>query len=259
MQPDVSQDSEALSNFDVDLDALYADINRTGVGTLHGVISADFLDRMRRYIGDELERRGGEYFGLDRAGGIEDTPLAPVIHHAGLTAAMSALYERAMGEAPPHERVFPMLRVLAGSTGLRHAHLYHYDSYVVTALVPIVIPHRPDEPRGHLVMYPNLRAVRRRVLANVLEKAVIESPFARRLWRSGWVQRALGARIVPLTPGNVYFFWGMRSLHANEACLPTSVRSTALLHLGDPHEGSPLKRFSQGLHRRRLRRLAQVA
>jgi hypothetical protein len=33
-----------------------------------------------------------------------------------------------MGEAPPHDRVFPVLRVLAGSIGLRHAHLYRYDS-----------------------------------------------------------------------------------------------------------------------------------
>jgi len=108
-------------------------------------------------------------------------------------------------------------------------------------------------------MFPNLRRVRRRVLVNVLEKGVMESKLARRLWRARCVQRALGARIVPLTPGNVYFFWGMRSLHANEACLPTSVRSTALLHFGDLHEGSPLKRISQSLHRRSLERLAQAA
>lgn len=254
MQTDALQDAETLS-FEVDIDALYADMNRTGVGTLYGVIPSAFLHRMRRYIAEELERRNGEYFGLDRSDGIEETPLRPVIRNAGLTAAMRGLYERAMGEAPPHDRMFPVLRVLAGSIGLRHAHLYHYDSYVVTALVPIVIPHRPDEPRGHLVMFPNLRPVRRLVLANVLEKAVMESSLARRLWRSGWVQRALGARIVPLTPGNIYFFWGMRSLHANEACLPTSVRCTALLHFGDPHESSPLKRFSQRLHRRNLRRL----
>jgi hypothetical protein len=58
----------------------------------------------------------------------------------------------------------------------------------VTALVPIVIPHRPDEPRGHLVMFPDLRPVRRFV--NVLKKPVMESAHARRLWCSGWTQRA---------------------------------------------------------------------
>lgn len=258
LQTDATQDSEALSRFDVDIDTLYADMNRSGVGTLHGVIPPAFLERMRDYIRAELARRDGQYFGLDRAGGIEDTPLSSVIRHLDLRATLCGLYERAMGDAPPHDRVFPVLRVLAGTTGLRHAHLYHYDSYVVTALVPIIIPDRPGEPRGHLVMFPNRRPVRRNVFVNVLEKALTENPLACRLWRNARVQRALGARIVPLTPGNVYFFWGMRSLHANEACLPTSVRSTALLHLGDLHETSPLKRFSQSLHRRKLRRLAHA-
>ncbi|HEY1611343.1 MAG TPA: hypothetical protein VGG24_18930 [Paraburkholderia sp.] len=248
-----------LSGFEADVEALYEEMNRTGVGTLHGVIPGEFLERMRRFIGDELERRGGQYFGLGRAEGIEGTPLLPVIRHPDLRATMAALYERAMGEAPPHERIFPMLRVLAGTVGLRHAHLYHFDSYVVTALVPILIPDRPDEPRGHLVMYPNLRRERRFQLRNVLEKAVMENSLARKLWRTQWAQRALGARIVPLTPGNIYFFWGMRSLHANEPCLSTSVRSTVLLHMGDLHENSPLKRMSQSLHRRRLKRLAHVS
>ncbi|HTH62814.1 MAG TPA: hypothetical protein VL689_22020 [Paraburkholderia sp.] len=258
METDALHGPDALSGFEVDIDALYADMNRTGVGTLHNVIPPAFLEQMRRFVGEELERRGGQYFGLDRADGVEDSPLLPVIRHPDLNAAVRALYERGMGKAPPHDRLFPVLRVLAGSIGVRHAHLYHYDSYVVTALVPILIPDRPNEPPGHLVMYPNLRRERHFMLANVLEKAVMESKLARKLWRTGWMQRALGARIVPLTPGNVYFFWGRRSLHANEACLPTSVRCTALLHFGDPHENSPLKRLSQSLHRRSLKRLAHA-
>lgn len=259
MQTDALQDLEALAGFEADIDALYSDMNRTGVGTLHGVIPQRFLEQMRTYIREELGRRGGQYFGLNRAEGVEDTPLSKVIRHADLNATARALYERAMGKAAsPHLRLYPVLRVLAGTVGVRHANLYHYDSYVVTALVPIIIPDRPGEPRGNLVMYPNMRSMRRLALVNVFEKAVIENSLARRLWRSAWIQRVLGARVVPLTPGNVYFFWGMRSLHANEACLPTSIRSTALLHFGDPHENSPLKRISQSLHRRALRRLAHV-
>jgi hypothetical protein len=252
-------DDNELSDLTVDPDALLAEMNRIGVGTLHNVIPAAFLERMRTYIGGQLEQRGGQYFGLDRSDGIEDSPLRPIIRHAGLLAAMRALYLHSMGAEPPDNRIVPVLRVLAGTLGLQHAHLYHYDSYVVTALVPITIPDRPGEPRGHLVMFPNQRRARRPLLVNVLEKAVIESTPARRLWRLGWVQRTLHARVVPLTPGNVYFFWGMRSLHANQACLPSSVRATALLHFGDPHEGSPLKRFSQSLHRRSLRRLEHAA
>jgi hypothetical protein len=55
------------------------------------VIPSAFLHRIRRYIAEERERRGGEYSGLDRADGVEDSPLRPVIRHAGLNAAMRGL------------------------------------------------------------------------------------------------------------------------------------------------------------------------
>ena len=255
MTTDVQPDDDVLSAIEIDTDALYAEMNRTGIGTLYGAVSPGFIARMREYIDGELRRRGGQYFGLDRADGVERTPLRPLIQHTGLRTTLRELYERAMGTAPPSDRVVPTLRVLAGTVGMRHANLYHYDSYVVTALVPLIIPHGAGEPHGDLVVYPNQRPVRRLVLANVIEKAVMESDLARRLWRMRRVQQALGAFPVPLAPGNIYFFWGMRSLHANEACLPSSVRSTALIHFGDPHEGSALKRISRSLHRRSLRRL----
>lgn len=258
MQSDVSLDNEELGAIAVDVDAIYAEMNRTGVGVLHNVIPQTFLDQVRDYIGDQLACRGQQYFTLGRADGIGQTPLRPLIHHADLHAAMHALYDRSMGAPPPDDQIVPVLRVLAGTVGVRFANRFHYDSYVVTALVPIIIPHAPGEPAGHLVMYPNLREARRRVLVNVVEKAVVQSSAARRVWRTAWAKRLFGARIVPLTPGNVYFFWGMRSLHANEACLPSSVRATALLHFGDPHAGSPLKHLSQSLHQRSLQRLQQA-
>ncbi|MBC8752308.1 hypothetical protein F6X42_39575 [Paraburkholderia sp. WC7.3b] len=49
----------------------------------------------------------------------------------------------------------------------------------------------------------------------------------------------------------------MRSLHANQACLPSSVRCSVLLHFGDPHEGSVFKGLSQRLHSMSLRRMAR--
>lgn len=250
---------EELPRIAVDIDALLTEMNRTGVATLRDAIPSAFLERMRDYVGEQLKRHGGQYFGLDQSDGIEDSPMRPIIQHDSLRATMHALYVRSMGGEPPSDRIVPTLRVLAGSLGVQHAHLYHYDSYVVTALVPIIIPERPGEPRGHLVMFPNQRGPRRPLLVNLVEKAVIESAFARALWRSDWVRRALHARIVPLAPGNLYLFWGMRSLHANEPCLPSSVRATALLHYGDPHAGSPLKRISRRLHQRTLRRLEDAA
>ena len=50
---------------------------------------------------------------------------------------------------------------------------------------------------------------------------------ARVMARPGSQQR-FGAKTLRIVPGNVYLFWGYQTLHANEPCLPTSLRATAL-------------------------------
>ncbi len=251
-------DQELLQSVDMsDVDDLFTAMNHSGVGVLHDVVPESVLAPMRGYIANELEKHDGQYFGLGGQDWIGQSPLHAIFRAQGFHMVLDGLYRRAMNSEPPSKRILPVLRVLAGTHGVRHANRFHYDSYVVTALVPVLIPNRPDELPGNLVMFPNMRNVRGPAIVNIIEKAIVESSTACRLWRSPTAQRWLGARAVPLQPGNIYFFWGMRSLHANEACLPTSVRSTALFHFGDPHENSVFKQLSQARARASLRRLAR--
>lgn len=242
-----------------DITALRLDMDRSGVGVLRDVISSATLDDAKRYIESELSRRDGQYFGLTGREWIEASPLAGLMHSPAFFGILAALWEHAMQCVAPESDIAASIRVLAGTVGLRHSGLFHYDSYVVTALVPLLIPGGPAEVRGDLVMYPNLRRVRRNVFVNIVEKILVENALACRVWRLPFVQRRLAARAIPMQPGNIYFFWGMRSLHANRACLPTDVRSTALFHFGDPHEGSFFKRLSGRRHRARLARLSREA
>ncbi|AXE99209.1 hypothetical protein CUJ88_12520 [Paraburkholderia hospita] len=174
------------------------------------------LERARSYVKEQLEKHNGQYFSERGLEWTAESSLDAVFRSEAFHAVLKGLYEKAMGASPPSDRIIPVIRVLSGELGLRHSNLFHYDSYVVTALVPILIPTRPDELPGHLVMFPNLRNVRSRAVVNIIEKALVESSAARRLWRSSWVQRVLGARVVPLEPGNIYFFLG----HAIAACQP---------------------------------------
>jgi hypothetical protein len=48
---------------------------------------------------------------------------------------------------------------------------------------------------------------------------------------------------ISLVPGNLYFFWGYRSIHANAPCDIEKIRATALFHYVDPHSDSKLKRL----------------
>jgi hypothetical protein len=234
--------------------ALAESMDDSGVGILHDIVPEAILTEMRSFVAQQIELHGGQYFGLGGEAWIADTCLNQLFEDAGFRALLRSLYERKMRAPPPSDRIFPVLRGLTGTHGLRHALNFHYDSYVVTVLLPILIPNGPDEPRGHLLMFPNLREARRFAIVNILEKLLLER-LLKRMWRSPCVRRWYSAKIVPLTPGNLYFFWGMCSFHANEACLPSSVRCTALLHFGDPHEGNVLKGISQRLHLMRLRRM----
>jgi hypothetical protein len=238
-----------------DINRLAQTIDTSGVAVLRDVIPAAMLDQARDYIKCKLHQHDNQYFGLAGREWIVASPLAELARSSAFHDILAALWEHAMRRAAPDVEVTSSLRVLAGTVGLKHSGLFHYDSYVVTALVPLIIPDGADEPRGDLVLYPNLRRVRRHAIVNVLEKAVVENALSRAIWRLPLVQRWLSARAIPMQPGNIYFFWGMRSLHANRACLPESVRCTALFHFGDPHAASVLKRFSARHHQARLKRL----
>jgi hypothetical protein len=242
-----------------DIETLAHAIDTTGFAVLHNVIPASLLDDARAYVDGELQRRNREYFGMSGPEWIMDSPLAALSMSPALQHVLAGLYRHEMNAPPPETRIATSLRVLSGGTGAKHSWLFHYDSYVVTALIPLQIPGGHGELPGDLVMYPNLRGVRRWPMLNIIEKLIVESPLACRLWKRNVVQQAMSARTVRMRPGNIYFFWGMRSLHANQPCLPTSVRCTALFHFGDPHAGSLFKRLSARHHRARLRRLSRAA
>ena len=151
---------------------------------------------------------------------------------------------------------FQVLRVVAGETGRGQPMLFHYDAYPITALVPIAIPQNPGEPCGDLVLYPRLRPICSNVLVNVLEKALMQNRLMRNVMASKPVRALFKAKLLRIVPGNIYFFRGYQSLHANEPCHPSSLRATALYHFGDPHENNSLTEFIKRIRKRHEARKA---
>ncbi|MEM5315045.1 hypothetical protein [Paraburkholderia sp. JHI869] len=236
--------------------ALAESMDDDGVGVLYDSVPAAILTKLCSGVAELVEQHGTRYFGFNGAQWISGTCLAPLFEDSGLHALLRQLYVRKMGTLPPSDRIYPVMRVLSGEQGIRHSNNFHYDSYAVSILLPVLIPNDPGELAGHLVMFPNLRNARRFAIVNIVEKAIVEKLLAR-IWRLPRVQKWLSAKVVTLKPGNLYFFWGLRSLHANQACAPSSVRCTVLFHFGDPHESSVFKGLSHRLHALKLRRMAR--
>jgi hypothetical protein len=230
-----------------EIDQLLWEMDENGSGQLRDIVPSDVISAARRYVAGKLRLHRYEYFSYCGRDVLEGSVIADLSSLPALRQILAELYERSTGNTAPAVDLYPVLRVVAGKTGLRQSYLFHYDAYVVTAIVPIAIPRRGDQ-LGELIIYPKLRRVRRSVFVNLLEKLLLQNALARRAARQRLTQRVFGAKALRMEPGNIYFFWGYQSLHANEPCAGFGVRATLSFHLGDPHANSLLAKRIEERH-----------
>lgn len=220
---------------------LVADIELQGVARLPDFLQPEDLRALQAFVLQAVARAGGQYVVFNGKEAVDGTVLAALAESPEFNSLIRRVYEQGAGRPAPDQRIYQVLRCLAGETGRREAYIFHFDSYVVTLLLPIVIP--KTGRRGDLVIAPNLRGVRPAYALNLVDKLAVDNKLTqvalRRLLATGLAR----FKRVEMIPGSLYIFWGYRTLHTNEACDVENVRSTALYHFGDPHAGSPLRRW----------------
>jgi len=221
---------------------LVADMNRVGFGVLSGYLEPADLQDLRQFVETAVAAVGGEYVVFTGEEEVAGTLLEKLSASPPFVNLLRQVYEQGSGRPAPNQSIYQVLRCLKGKSGLKHALYFHYDSFVVTALLPVIIPSQGS--LGHLVMAPNRRPVRSSYLLNLLDKIILDNPATQFLLRYAFRSGLLKLKRIPMVPGNLYFFWGYRTVHANEACDPDKIRATALFHFGDPHAGNGLRRFS---------------
>lgn len=219
---------------------LVAEIERTGFAVLPGFISLEQLRKLQEFVVATVQKSDGEYTALNGKGAVAGTLLADLPDHRAFQSLVRRIYECATASPAPSQSIYQVLRCLAGKTGLKQSFIFHYDSYVVTVLLPILIP--TIGRRGHLVMAPNIRQIHSAYTRNLLDKLIVDNPLTQICLRLLHKSNLLRLTRIELVPGNLYIFWGYRTLHANEACDIENIRSTALFHFGDPHGNSRLRR-----------------
>jgi len=239
-------------------EALAIEINTSGFAKLERALSADTLQHIRSHIETRAACHHGQYFAYHGEQALAGSLLAELVAEPAFKALLARIYFYGAGRAAHSEQIFPVLRCVQGLSGLKESNCFHYDATLLTVLVPICIPHE-ERGRGDLMIFANLRHVRATVLQNIIDKALVQNALSRRLitWaiQRGW----LTPKTLPLMPGTIYFFWGYRSLHANQPCSPDFRRATALLHFGDPHAASFATRLILRLTQRRARRVIAQA
>ncbi|MFW7268788.1 hypothetical protein ACMAUO_12555 [Gluconacetobacter sp. Hr-1-5] len=217
-------------------------MNRTGFGVAEDCIDAGHLSLLRHFVTRKVAEAGGEYVGFTGRGPVSGTLLEALSLSPEFNRACRTIYRMGTGRPAPDTPFYQVLRGLSGRTGEKHAHFFHYDSYVITALVPVLMP--SVGKAGDLIMFPNRRGIRKTYTGNLFDKMLLDNRLTQIVLKRGVVSGVLQPVRVRMTPGSVYFFWGYRSVHANEPCDHDQIRATALFHYVNPHVDSRMRRLT---------------
>lgn len=221
---------------------IVGDMHRNGFGVAYDSIDPAHLAVLQDFVAGKIAGVGGEYVALTGPGAVSGTMLEALSLSPEFNRACRTIYRMGTGRVGPDVPFYQVLRGLSGKTGEKHAYFFHYDSYVITALVPILMP--SVGKAGDLIMFPNLRGIRKTYLANLLDKVLLDNRLTQIVLRRGATSGRLRFTRVRMKPGNVYFFWGYRSVHANEPCDRDQIRATALFHYANPHADSGVRRLT---------------
>ena len=219
---------------DSDVLALVSRLNTDGYGVIPNYIQPEDLARMQGFVHAAMEKSGNQYIGFGSPSAVVGSGLDELYRAPDFVKLMTDVYEKGTGKTAPKQDFYHVLRCLCGETGQKHAWMFHYDSYVVTALVPIMIP--TEGRSGDLLMFPNTRSIRPAYLFNAADKVLLDNRLTQKLLRRTVERHPERPTRIKMQPGNLYFFWGYRSIHTNEPCDPDKVRATALFHFANPHK-----------------------
>jgi hypothetical protein len=222
------------------IDRLVRAMDADGYAVIPNCLPVDMLDATSQFVREQVSRNSGEYLDFTGCEAVQDTFLAALSQSSNFIRLCHDIYRRGLNQPPPESGFHTVLRCLSGRTGQKHAYYFHFDSYVLTALAPVIMP--TDGQSGDLIVFPNIRKIRSMYLLNLIDKLCLDNPLTqhglRLAVRAGWLKPVR----LKMAPGNLYVFWGYRTLHTNEPCSVDKIRSTALIHYADPHADSWLRR-----------------
>lgn len=223
---------------DKDVAAIARQINQDGISCIPNFLTTEDLGHMRSFVSATIKRAGQQTVSL-KSDELAGSGLDDLGNSAEFKALFARLYSIGLGRPAPEVKFYQILRCLTGKSVADHSLIFHYDSYAITALIPVEIPE--SGRRGDFLIIPNTRGIRSSYLFNLADKAILDNALTQRLLRRR-ASGGKGMKHVSMVPGGLYLFWGYRSIHTNEPIDEGAVRATALFHYADPHADSYLKR-----------------
>jgi hypothetical protein len=213
------------------------EIDRIGYAVVNQFLDQHDIVKLRDFAESIVDNTKGEFIDVRDPNQLIGTVLADIPRSMEFKNIFQGLAAFHTGKVHTSFDLYNVVRFLKGLSGRGVSSYFHYDSYIVTAVLPIEIP--KDE--GNLLLLKDTRPIRRWYGINLFDKMLVERKKRQNKLLKLAQQQSNKVISVKLVPGNLYFFWGYQTIHTNEPCDPNKLRATAVYHYGDPHKRSSLR------------------
>lgn len=223
---------------DDQIEALAHDINTHGYAVLPDWATRAELSELQAMVVNTVNSAGNQYVALTGSQAVANT----LLHEWGRSPDFLDLCQRIVakgtGKPPTEAGIHQVLRCLIGDQGRRESLIFHYDSYVLTAILPVCMPDKSAP--GDLLMLPNHRPLRQSYVLNLVDKLLIDNRWSQRRLARRYARYAGKFTQIRMRPGDMYLFWGYQTLHTNLPADPNAIRATAVFHYQNVHGRSSL-------------------
>ncbi|MDC1255936.1 hypothetical protein N8Z89_00045 [bacterium] len=213
------------------LELIFNEIENKGFATVENAISPTELTKLQESI-LQLSNENDGSFSIVGHENLKNTALGKLYQDNEFLELQANLVSKKIKQPidPLTESKYQVLRVLNGGDVNSQSHLFHFDNYTLTILLPIFIPENKDGLNGDLLVIPNIRKVSSSANKDAIIKIITQNPITRKFLKISMIRKLFNFQKIKLVPGNLYCFWGQSTYHGNDDCNQGSLRSTALFH-----------------------------
>ncbi|MDC0456624.1 hypothetical protein OAM56_01765 [Alphaproteobacteria bacterium] len=231
-----------ISYSDKEIKNVIGNLNETGFHCIENAFDVKTQLSFVSYVNKLIDKKGKRYFSLINILKDVNSPFNKIDTNQRFKSIMEKISENCVKRKVYENENLSILRVVTGKNVKNQKLNFHYDAYALTALIPIVIPKGNIEDCGHLIAFPNIRNIRSNFLFNFFEKLILQNPISRKMLTIFFYKNFKKYTYI-MKPGNIYLFWGYRTIHANHAVIPDNLRATLLYHVGEVHKNSFIDKY----------------
>jgi len=238
-----TQDWFDTSSLHCDMDEISRQVQNNGFYCLEGAVNASFLMSLQENVQNLIKVFGKRYFSLihphEKLLNQDNLhiPYDHIINNTNFDNFLKELSGKLSNKNIVNSDRFNILRVVTGEKTDDQSLKFHYDSTLITALIPIFIPDGEESKSGHLIAFPNSRKIRSSVVINIIEKMILQNKIIQKILPF-FLLKSNKRQVLKLKPGNIYLFSGLQTFHSNYAVSKEFVRATLLCFYGNPYPDS---------------------